>query len=256
MSEALIATPQGRLFVRRWPGTAPRLAPVILFHDSLGSVGLWRDLPAALAQATGREVIAYDRLGFGRSDPHPGRLALDFVAAEARGGFAALRAALGIGRFVAMGHSVGGGMAVEAAAAFPQDCAAVVTIAAQFCSDEPVRAGIRAAQAGFAQPGALDRLARHHGDKAAWVLEAWTGNWLSPAFCDGFSLAAALDRLRCPLLVIHGEDDEYGDPSHARRIAEAGRGELALMPGHGHLPHREDPEAVVARVATFLAALP
>lgn len=256
MSEALIATPQGRLFAQRWPGAAAGLAPILLFHDSLGSVGLWRDLPAALAQATRREVIAYDRLGFGRSDRHPGRLPLDFVAAEARDGFAALRAALRIGRFVTMGHSVGGGMAVEAAAAFPQDCVAVVTIAAQFCSDEPVRAGIRAAQAGFAQPGALDRLARHHGDKAAWVLEAWTGTWLSPAFCDSFSLDAALARLRCPLLVIHGEDDEYGDPSHARRIAEGGGGTLALLPGHGHLPHRDDPEGVVQRVTDFLAGLP
>ena len=65
--------------------------PIVLFHDSLGSVALWRDFPAVLAQATGHGVIAYDRLGFGRSDPHPGRLSNDFVQTEAREGFRALR---------------------------------------------------------------------------------------------------------------------------------------------------------------------
>ena len=41
------------------------LAPIILMHDSLGCVALWRDFPAQLAQATARVVYAYDRLGFG-----------------------------------------------------------------------------------------------------------------------------------------------------------------------------------------------
>lgn len=255
MSGQLVPTPEGRLYVRRWAGAAASLAPIVMFHDSLGSVGLWRDLPEALAGATGRGVIAYDRLGFGRSDPHPDRLAIDFVAAEARGGLSGLRGALGIGTFVALGHSVGGGMAVEAAAAFPRDCVAVVTIAAQAAADARVRAGIRAAQAAFAEPGAIDRLARHHGDKAAWVLEAWTRTWLSPEF-DDFSLDAALARLRCPLLVIHGEDDEYGDPGQARHIAEAGGGTLAVLPGRGHLPHRDDVYDVTTRIAAFLAPLP
>ena len=71
--------PQGRLFTRTWmpadvPDAARHAGPIVLFHDSLGCVELWRDFPARLGLATRRRVIAYDRLGFGRSDPHPGRL--------------------------------------------------------------------------------------------------------------------------------------------------------------------------------------
>ncbi|MCJ9712629.1 alpha/beta hydrolase, partial [Bordetella hinzii] len=69
-----IETDQGRLYARRWRAADTGLPPVVLLHDSLGCVALWRDFPQRLAEATGREVIAYDRLGFGRSDPHPGRL--------------------------------------------------------------------------------------------------------------------------------------------------------------------------------------
>ncbi len=80
-----ITTDRGNLFARKWTPTVrhpDRSATIVLIHDSLGSVELWRDFPPALAAATGRCVIAYDRLGFGRSDAlkellpphlHPGR---------------------------------------------------------------------------------------------------------------------------------------------------------------------------------------
>ena len=72
-----IDTPQGRLFARSWLPGAPRTqAPgtIILLHDSLGCVELWRDFPKRLAHATRCQVVAYDRLGFGRSAPYPGIL--------------------------------------------------------------------------------------------------------------------------------------------------------------------------------------
>lgn len=63
-----VEVPDGRVFVRTWrPEDNPTGAPVVLLHDSLGCVGLWRDFPEALAQRLERTVVAYDRLGFGRS---------------------------------------------------------------------------------------------------------------------------------------------------------------------------------------------
>lgn len=74
----------------------------MLLHDSLGCVELWRDFPAALCQATGREVVAYDRLGFGRSDVRAELPSLDFVAEEARDFFPQICEQLGIDGFVAL----------------------------------------------------------------------------------------------------------------------------------------------------------
>ena len=51
------------------PGDAAR--PLVLLHEGLGSVGLWRDFPGALQAATGRRVIAFSRYGHGRSEPPP-----------------------------------------------------------------------------------------------------------------------------------------------------------------------------------------
>ena len=249
-----IPHPTGRLFAREWPGVAGDAPPLVLLHDSLGCVELWRDFPARLREATGRRVIAYDRAGFGRSDACTGPPSFDFVAEEATTWFPRLRAALGVERFALLGHSVGGGMAVHIAAQHADACDALVTIAAQAFVEPRTLDGLRAARVSFAEPRALERLARYHGDKARWVLAAWLDTWLDPVFA-GWSLAPVLPAVRCPVLALHGELDEYGSAAHPRLIGElaGGPATVQILPGAGHVPQREQPEDVVRRVAGFLA---
>lgn len=172
------------LFARSWRPTFTRQGDptIVLFHDSLGCVALWRDFPDRLATATGLPVVAYDRLGFGRSDANPEQLTCAFITDEARTGFVAIRKALGLNCFIAFGHSAGGGMAIATGAAFPEACAAVITLPAQAFAEEHTLTGIRAARVQFAVPDQFARLARYHGDKTQWVLDAWIETWLSPNF--------------------------------------------------------------------------
>jgi pimeloyl-ACP methyl ester carboxylesterase len=251
--EFWVRTREGRLFAKSWlpgdPETAHR-APILLFHDSLGCVELWRGFPALLASATGRRIIAYDRLGFGRSDPHPGQLEFDFIAAEARHVVPQLGEQLGFTEFVACGHSVGGGMAVETAAHLRAQCQALVTIAAQAFVEDKTLDGIRVAKRDFGDAANLARLARYHGDKARWVVDSWTETWLAPEFAN-WNLDAPLATVRCPTLAIHGECDEYGSTDHPKRIAE-GRGTTLILPQTGHVPHRENDRLLVEAIAEFL----
>lgn len=254
-----IETPQGSLHAVRWSpqAAADGLSPIVLLHDSLGCVALWRDFPERLARATGRAVIAYDRLGYGRSAPFPGPQPESFIADEAREGFAAVREQLGLGRFVLLGHSVGGGMAAHAAGRHPAGCEALVTVAAQAFTELRTLAGIREAERAFANADQMARLARHHGDKAGWVLRSWVDNWHSEAFRD-WRLDDALTRVRCPTLALHGEHDEYGSAEQPARIAAltAGPAEAQILADCGHVPHRECPERLVAAIAAFLGNLP
>lgn len=248
-----IRCPTGSVFARTWLPPTRQGSPIILFHDSLGSVELWRNFPAALAAHTGRCIIAYDRPGFGRSDPRTDKPGPGFVAAEAETTFPALLEQLGIGRFVAFGHSVGGGMAVHCAARFMDACAALITESAQaFVEDRTLR-GIREARQWFAAPARVERLGKYHGDKARWVLEAWIDTWLAPSFAN-WSLDAVLPRVRCPVLAIHGAEDEYGSPRHPERIGQlaGGPARIVVMPATRHVPHREHAAAVLDCVADFL----
>ncbi len=250
-----IATPDGALFVRIWGGRerCRAVPPILLFHDSLGSVELWREFPEALAQSTGHPVIAYDRLGFGRSDPHPGALPFAFVRDEAHSSVPALRTALAIDRMVLFGHSVGGAMAVVTAARFAEATVGVITESAQSFVEERTLAAIRAAKASFEAPGQVERLTRYHGDKAAWVLSAWTESWLRPQFAT-LALDNYLRRLRCPVLAIHGDRDEFGSLAHPQRIAAlaATHTDTIILEDTGHVPHREKPDLVLRAVSTFL----
>jgi pimeloyl-ACP methyl ester carboxylesterase len=255
--DRLIETNAGAMFARLWwnrPDLEGAPSPLLLFHDSLGCVDLWRGFPEALSAATDRPVIAHDRIGFGRSDPYPGELPSDFISMEATSSVPLLQRDFGFATFVACGHSVGGGMAIETAARLPKDCLAVATMGAQAFVEERTLAGIRLAKAGFTGPEGLARLERYHGDKARWVVDAWTETWLSPAFA-GWTLDTALARVTCPVLAIHGEDDEFGSAAHPHRIS-AGRGQAELLSGVGHNPHREAEGTVLELIRTFLQDLP
>lgn len=249
-----IATPGGLIFVREWRAEAEKAqAPIILLHDSLGCVELWRDFPAHLSARTARRVIAYDRPGFGRSDPAQDRLPLDFIYLECAQSLPPLLDALEVEDFVLFGHSVGGGMAVAGAAHFGARCVGLVTEAAQIFWEENIPAGIRHAQ-GIFTPGSppYDRLVKYHGDKAAWVLRSWIDNWLDPGFVLEFTPSIA--KVLCPVLAMHGDRDEYGSLGQPRRLCEqvSGPATLHILPDCGHVPHRDRPGEVLDAVADFL----
>ncbi|WP_248730105.1 MULTISPECIES: alpha/beta fold hydrolase [Halomonadaceae] len=257
MQEHWIETPQGRVHAAQWgaAGHHGEPAPIVLLHDSLGCIALWRSFPAKLAEATGRQVIAYDRLGYGRSDPYPGTLPLSFIDDEAHGTFRCVRDALGFERFTLLGHSVGGSMAVVAAGHYPQACDALITQAAQAFAEARTRDGIHHTRQQFNEAGQMARLSKYHGEKAQWVLEAWADTWLSDAF-HHWNLEAALPRVTCPSLVIHGELDEYGSLRQPERIAEltAGVASMEILANCGHVPHRECENVVVSTIDAFLAS--
>ncbi len=255
-----VQSTHGQMFVRSWFPDAgalrPNCAPILLLHESLGCIEQWKDFPAALAQATGRTVVAYDRLGFGRSDRLTAPPAPTFVEDEAAHGFAQVLDHLGIERFVVVGHSVGGSMAVHCAAQYPAACQAMITMSAVTFVEPRTLEGIRQARSWFADPAQRERLRRYHGERSDWVLSAWIDTWLAPDFAS-WTLAHALPRVCCPALAIHGDNDEFGSERHPQLIARhaGGHVEQALLPDVGHVPHREQPDVVLERVGRFLRAI-
>lgn len=245
-----------RLHAERLAAPGPGGGPVlVLLHDSLGSVGLWRDFPERLVEATGLEVLAYDRRGHGASDPLGPEARTPGYLHEQAGVLEQVLAAAGIERAVLLGHSDGASIALLAAALHPRRIEAVVAEAVHVLVEEITLAGIRAAQRELEGGDLLARLARHHGDKARALAAAWTGTWLSPAF-RAWNVEAELRRIRCPVLVFQGSADEYGSEAQVQAVARgvAGPCRSVILPGLRHTPHREDPGAVLALVAGHLAA--
>jgi len=155
--------------------------------------------------------------------------------------------------FVAFGHSVGGGMALHCAAEFASDCEALITESAQEFAEGRTLQRIRAAREQFRDAGQVERLARHHGDKARWVPDAWIESWLHPGFAS-WTLAEVLSRVARPVLALHGALDEYGSTRHAELVGErcGGPSRVAILADTGHVPHRERTASVLELVTGFL----
>lgn len=231
--------------------------PIILLHESLGSVALWKDFPKQLAQATGHEVIAYDRLGFGLSSALTDSLTADFVWQEAKGAFAAVIQACKLNQFIVLGHSVGGGMALSVAAEYPEHCQAVISVSAQAAVESLTLAGIQAAKVNFQKPELYNRLAKYHMDKTQWVLDAWTETWLAPMFAN-WNLDEILSRVNCPVQVIHGAKDQYATLAQPERIVAqvCGPVELYILDDCGHFPHQEKTSDMIQLIHKFVANIP
>lgn len=252
--ERRIPVPGGSLFAKSWTPSSVHREPLVLFHDSLGCIATWRDFPERLAEATNRQVIAYDRLGFGRSSARKELPSVLFVTEESDSSLPALLDAFQIDSFSCFGHSVGGAMAVVTAGHFKDRCRAVVTESAQAFIEERTRQGISRAREDFKNPELFRKLEKHHGDKTQWVLDAWIKVWLSEDFAD-WSLVQDLPKMRCPVLALHGDRDEYGSTKFPELICDlaGGPSELRLLENCGHVPHREYPDQVLTIVSRFLA---
>lgn len=253
----LVQTTKGQIATQCWhPQNAQHKTPMILLHDSLGSIAQWRDFPAQLAQTLKRPVIAYDRLGFGLSAPHPEAPSVEFIVEQAHSEFPQIKAALGIEQYYLLGHSVGGAMAVNIAAT-DKHCQGIITLAAQAFVEDKTLAGIKAAQKAFANLEQFNKLKKWHGEKTQWVLDAWINIWLDERFAD-WSLAYCIKDVNCKVLAIHGQLDNFGSEAFPQFIAEqiakhsSKPSNYIILEQCGHIPHKERTKQVLAAVKNFM----
>lgn len=236
------------------PGDDTR-RPVVLLHEGLGSIGLWRDFPRAVASATGRRVVAYSRPGHGRSAPPAGgpRTAA-FFDREADVVLPAVLDALAVRDPILVGHSDGATIALLHAAR--HDVAGVVAMAPHVFVETEAVGGIDDAVRAFEEGDLRERMARHHDDPDH-VFRSWSDLWLDPRFWS-WSIEEDLRPLAAPLLLVHGAQDHYGTPEQLDRIAArvASQAVQRLVVAAGHSPHLDQPEVVRDAVAGFAARLP
>lgn len=228
-TERFVDVPGGKVYVKQWtPGNVAKALPILLLHDSLGCIEMWREFPQQVCERTGRVVIAYDRLGFGQSSRRNELPSNRFMYEEAEIYLPIILKSLGIESFILLGHSVGGAMAVICAGFFGEQCKAVITEAAQVYVEERTREGIIQAKTEFQNPDVFAKLEKYHADKAQWLLDAWINIWMSRDF-DDWSLKADLPKVRCPILAIHGDRDEYGSGRFPEMICQLAGGTAENM---------------------------
>ena len=267
----------GHRAIYRITGSGP---PVVLIHGMVNSSRHWEDV--ALRLADGHTVIAPDLIGHGDSATPRGDYSLGAHAASIRD----LLAVIGTERATVVGHSLGGGVAMQFFYQFPQRVERLVLVSSGGLGHE-----VSPLLRGAALPGAsgllwmaahprllaeLDRAAtrmRARGSKRGIYLQA-IARALRPLERAGARRAfletlrsvidvrgqrvSARDRLYLldgfPTLIVWGERDQTIPLPHGREAHEAIRGSrFVTLPRAAHFPHLEDPEGLAGALREFIA---
>ena len=238
-------------------GPAPTEAPtIIMLHEGLGCVALWRDFPAQLAKATGYGVLAYSRAGYGASDGSPPPKPLDYMTREAMDVLPLVLEQIGFKRGILLGHSDGASIAtIYAGSTEDMRIRGLVLIAPHFFTEPVGLAAIRDAKEVYEAGDLKPKLAKYHThvDDAFY---GWNGAWLDDGFQD-WNIAENIDYLRIPVLGIQGRDDEYGtlaqlDELETRLYSPF---DCVILEDCKHSPHLEKPDETVGAIAEFCIRL-
>lgn len=228
--------------------------PTIVFlHDSLGCVTLWRDFPQKIADATGCNILVYDRVGYGKSDPmSTDERLINYLELEADFLNLVLER-LQIENPILFGHSDGATIALLAASKFPDKIKAIVVEAAHIFVDEMTLNGIATAKEAYAVTNLPERLAKYHGDKVNVIFNAWVDTWTRVDYRN-WNIEHFLPGIICPLLFIQGDADEYGTMDQLEKTISqvSGMAEKYIVPNIGHTPHKEAPELTLNVTEKFI----
>ncbi|MBB5867356.1 pimeloyl-ACP methyl ester carboxylesterase [Allocatelliglobosispora scoriae] len=262
---------------------AGRGEPVLLVHGLGGSRRTWRHLLPSLAAT--HTVIAVDLAGHGDSDEPGGDYSVGAHAAALRD----LVVRLGYRRVTVVGHSLGGGIAMQFAYQFPDRVDRLVLIGSGGLGRDltmVLRAatlpGSEIVVAGFSHlPGAVtrhlvplmsripgcvsrhdaaavsDAIAdlRHAGRRHTFIKTAQTVIDWSGQTIDATRHLTQLGDL--PTLVIWGSDDRTIPPAHQSGIVKhLAHAHLAEIADAGHYPHETHTAAVLPLLQHFLATAP
>jgi pimeloyl-ACP methyl ester carboxylesterase len=197
-------------------------------------------------------VFAYSRLGYGYSSPATLPRTLGFMHVEARDTLPRLLDAIDFRHGLLVGHSDGASIAaIYAGSVQDHRMHGLVLMAPHFIVEDVTMKAITAVRNSYDTTDVRTRFQRWHADADATV-RGWSDVWLNNDTTP-WDLREDLAYIRVPMLIVQGEDDDYGT---VRQIEIAQEEcycpvEVLLMPGVKHVPHREAPEATLSAIADF-----
>ena len=230
----------------------PGRPTIVLLHEGLGCVALWRDFPERVAAATGNPVFAYSRAGYGGSAPISLPRPLDYMSREAADMLPHVISAAGITRYILFGHSDGASIALVHSGMAPAGLESTIVMAPHVFTEACSVASIRAADEAYRNEDLRRRLAKYHGSNVDCAFRGWCDSWLAPDFLD-WSIEPSLTGIAVPLLQLQGRDDEYGTIEQLRRIERGVTGPVTtlLLDSCGHAPQFDRTAETLAAVADF-----
>ena len=244
----------GQQLEYRWIGPRPGDAPTIVFlHEGLGCLGMWRDFPDRVVSATGCGALVYSRMGYGASEPVRGPRPVRFMHDEALEVLPAVIKRFKLEEVVLFGHSDGASIAIVHAGARLEAIRALILEAPHVFVEPVCVERIARIAEEYETTRLRQRLAKYHGGNTDPMFKTWTDVWLRPEFRQ-WNIEEYLPSIESPVLVVQGEDDEYGTVRQVEAVLAQVRGpaKSLMLARCGHSPHSDQPDDVLDAAARFV----
>jgi pimeloyl-ACP methyl ester carboxylesterase len=228
---------------------------IVLLHEGLGCVQMWKDFPQQLSDTTNLRVLAYSRQGYGGSTPISSPRGIEFMRDEAVRVLPALLTTLDIDNPILVGHSDGASIALLAAA-HPLKLAGVIVMAPHLFVEDISVAAISQTLATYNDETTQMRtkLAKFHTDVDG-AFYGWANIWLNPEFLH-WNIQTDMATITCPLLAIQGEQDQYGTMKQIDQLKiHAPHAQLLKLANCRHSPQFDQPQAVLTAIIQFLESV-
>lgn len=255
MHKTLLMKAGGHRLEYTWHGPPPDKAPTLVFlHEGLGSVSTWRDFPARVAHATGCGALVYSRAGYGNSAPVTLPRPTSFMHDEALITLPEVLDHFAVRNAILVGHSDGGSIAlIYAGGKRDVRLRGLVLEAPHVFVEDVGLESIRRAAEHYVKGQLKQALERHHGRNVECAFWGWNRVWLNAEF-RSWNIEEYLPGITVPVLIIQGEQDEYGTLRQVEAIETGCKGpvESVILPNCGHSPHRDHPERTLEAITSFV----
>ncbi|MGQ0509009.1 MAG: alpha/beta fold hydrolase [Betaproteobacteria bacterium] len=238
-----------------WRGPPPgNQASLVFLHDALGSVRLWRDFPDQLVKATGIGALLYDRWGSGDSEPLAPPYERDYLLREALESLPEVLDQAGVREAILVGQSDGASIALAFAGAHPERVRGVIALSPHLFVEQRTLDQIRDQIRDFESGDLRARLRRHHGANTDRLFGRLVEVWTAQAPGTHWGLESHVSRVRCPVLAIQGEDDEFFSAAQLEALAALLPVPLERLriPGSAHYPLHQARNEVLAAAIRFV----
>ena len=229
-------------------------ATIVMLHEGLGSVAMWKDFPERVAEASGCGVLVYSRYGHGSSERLAESRPVDFMHHEAKVVLPELLHEFQIEQPILLGHSDGASIALIYAGSWPERVRGLILEAPHVFVEEFGLRSTSAIRTLYESSNLREKLSRYH-EHVDEMFRGWNDIWLDPQFRQ-WNIEEYLSPIKCPTLVIQGEDDEYGTLAQVEAIQRRVPGtQTVILPRCGHSPHRDQPKLTLDAISKFVATM-
>ena len=230
----------------------PESPVIVMLHEGLGALSLWRDFPKKLSNILNCSIFVYSRHGYGYSDFIDEEFDTQYMHREAISILPQLLSHFEINNPILYGHSDGASIALIHASVANTRVKGLILEAPHVFVENISLDGVKAARDAFEKGGLKESLAKHHC-KPERIFRYWSNIWLSSNFLS-WNIVSCVSDIRCPTLLIQGEQDAYGTLSQIDTIMKniPSNCEKKILPAIGHSPHRETSELVLQSVQSFI----